>query len=202
MQKLFHTLTGFGQVPQLQKLVAAPFHLHGFLLDRFEREIKHHQEGKPARIRAKMNALVEPGIIQGLYRASQAGVPIDLVVRGACSLKPGVSGWSETITVRSLVGRFLEHHRIYAFENGGEPEVFLGSADWMDRNLFRRVESCFPVLEGRLKTRILSDLDRFISDPGAYELKSDGSYEKRSFDVSGSSAQNQLLEEWAIQSTS
>lgn len=202
VQVLFHTLTGFGRTPKLEKLVPAPFHLHRFLLERFEREVEHHRAGRPAGIRAKMNALVEPGIIRGLYAASQAGVEVDLVVRGACSLVPGVPGWSENIRVKSLVGRLLEHHRIYAFENGGEPEVYLGSADWMDRNLFRRVEASFPVENADLKARILRDLARFIDDEGGYVLRSDGTYQKQNPNFTGSAAQAQLLAEFSSLSTS
>lgn len=195
VQRLFHTLTGFGRVPEMNKLVPAPFHLHRFLLERIDGEIAHQRAGRPAQIRAKMNALIEPGVIRKLYEASQAGVRVELVVRGPCCLRPGVEGWSENVRVKSLVGRFLEHHRCFAFENGGEPQVYLASADWMDRNLFRRVETCFPVERPDLKARLLADLDRFVNDPGGYELRSDGSYEKASPEVSGSAAQAGLLEE-------
>ena len=118
--------------------------MHRRIVEMIRRETKHAQEGKPARIKAKMNALVEEGVIRALQAASQAGVQIDLVVRGACSLRPGVPGFSENIRVRSILGRFLEHHRVWYFENGGEPDVWLASADWMGRNLFRRIEVAFP----------------------------------------------------------
>jgi len=156
--------------------------------------------GKPARIVAKVNALTEPQIIQALYRASQAGVPIDLVVRGMCALRPGVEGVSETIQVRSIVGRFLEHTRVYYFENGGKPEVFCASADWMERNLFHRVETAFPIENKRLKQRVIDDLHSYLRDnTQAWLLQSDGSY-RRLTPAEGEtpfSAQRSLLERYA-----
>jgi polyphosphate kinase len=125
-----------------------------------------------------MNAVVEPQIIQQLYKASMAGVKIDLIVRGICALRPGIPGVSESITVRSIVGRFLEHSRVYCFENAGEKEVFCSSADWMERNFFRRIEACFPILDSTLAARIIADLQLYLSDnTQAWRLQSDGTYQ-------------------------
>jgi polyphosphate kinase len=134
----------------------------------------------PARIIAKMNSLVEPEIIQALYRASQAGVKVDLIVRGICSLRPGVRGLSDHIIVRSIVDRFLEHSRIFYFENARQPEVFLGSADWMPRNFFRRIETVFPIEDGNLRERIIREiLATSLADTAkARVLQSDGSYQR------------------------
>jgi polyphosphate kinase len=155
---LFNLLTGICQFQGTQKLLVAPFNLHERMSDLILRETASARAGLPARIIAKMNSLVDPGIIQALYRASQAGVKIDLIVRGICCLRPGVKGLSETITVRSIVGRFLEHSRIFYFENACQPEVFLGSADWMPRNFFRRIEVVFPVEDGNLRERVINEI--------------------------------------------
>jgi polyphosphate kinase len=194
MQAIFLELTGFGAVPKLEKMVQAPFRLHPFLIERIEREAQAAKDGRPAGVRARMNALIEPEIIKALYRASQAGVPIDLVVRGACSLRPGVEGLSENIRVRSIVGRLLEHSRVYTFENDGQPEVWAASADWMGRNLFRRVETCFPVEDPILRDRVLAELDTFIRDDrNAWLLRPDGRYDKAETHV-GLSAQQHLMD--------
>ena len=135
--------------------------------------------GKDARIIAKINSLNEPGITNALYAASQAGVQIDLIVRGICSLRPGVPGLSENIRVRSIVGRFLEHSRVYYFLNDGNEEFYCSSADWMERNLFRRNESCFEIRQRQMKDQIRHDLDLFLADNcDAWELRGDGSYER------------------------
>jgi polyphosphate kinase len=155
---LFNLLTGICQFRPMQRLLVAPFDLHERLLALIEREIHHAQEGFPARVVAKMNSLVDREIIEALYRASQGGVKIDLIVRGICCLRPGVKGLSDNITVRSIVDRFLEHSRIYYFENAAQPEVFLGSADWMPRNFFRRIEAIFPIVDGNLRERVISEL--------------------------------------------
>jgi len=155
---LFNLLTGICQFRPMQRLLVAPFDLHERMLLLIEREIKNAQNGFPARIVAKMNSLVDREIIESLYRASQGGVKIDLIVRGICCLRPGVKGVSDNITVRSIVDRYLEHSRIYYFENAAQPEVFLGSADWMPRNFFRRLESVFPVVDGNLRERVISEL--------------------------------------------
>jgi polyphosphate kinase len=143
-----------------------------------------------------MNALVEPQVIEALYRASCAGVKVDLIIRGVCALRPGVPGVSENIQVRSVVGRFLEHSRVFYFENGGEPEMFCASADWMERNFFRRVEVAFPVMRDAHRERILRDLDLCLRDNvQAWELQSDGSYKRveRRADEKPLIAQNELL---------
>jgi polyphosphate kinase len=154
---LFNLLTGICQFQETRRLVVAPFQFHRRMLDLIERETRHASEGLPARIVAKMNSLVDPAIIEALYRASQAGVPIQLIVRGVCCLRPGVPGVSETIQVRSIVGRFLEHARVYYFENACQPEIYVGSADWMPRNFFRRIEVLFPILDGVLRDWLLRE---------------------------------------------
>ena len=177
VHKVFLQLTSLGRVAKLQKLLQAPFTLHDGLLEKIKREAKNAEHGKPARIIAKMNSLTEPHIIQALYTASAAGVQIDLLVRGTCGLRPGIPGVSDHIRVRSIVGRFLEHSRVCYFHNGGEPEVLCASADWMERNFFRRVEVCFPVEVKELRERIVRDLEIYLQDnTQAWDLHSDGSY--------------------------
>ena len=155
---LFNLLTGICQFQGMRKLLVAPFELHARLLQLIEREAGHARRGLPARIIAKMNSLVDERAIEALYRASQAGVKIELIVRGICCLRPGVKGLSETITVRSIVDRFLEHSRIFYFENACQSELFVGSADWMPRNFFRRIETVFPIDDGVLKDRLLNEV--------------------------------------------
>jgi len=162
--ELFNWLTGVSVFPELKKIKAAPKVLHEFVLEMIGRESEHAKEGKRAAIFAKVNSLVDPEVIQALYRASQAGVKIDLLIRGVCCLRSKVPGVSDNITVRSLVGRFLEHSRIFRFENGGHPEVYLASADWMARNFFRRVETCFPVEDPELRGQIGQMLDIYWRD--------------------------------------
>jgi polyphosphate kinase len=177
IHEIFLQLTGLTRVPRLRKLLQAPFSLHQGIIAKIEREAAHAREGKPARIIAKLNALTEPTVIQALYKASRAGVGIDLIVRGVCCLRPGVPGVSERIKVRSIVGRFLEHSRVYYFENAGEREIYCGSADWMDRNLFRRIEVGFPVEAPELKARVADDLNLYLSDgTQAWLLDSEGGY--------------------------
>jgi polyphosphate kinase len=179
IHEMFLQLTGLTRVPRLRKLLHAPFSLHQALLSKIEREIEHVRGGRPARIIAKLNALTEPTIIHSLYRASRAGVDIDLIVRGICCLRPGVPGVSERIRVRSIVGRFLEHSRVYAFENGGSQEIYCASADWMDRNLYRRIEVAFPVEAPELRARVAEDLKLYLEDDmQAWVLNSDGSYSR------------------------
>jgi polyphosphate kinase len=175
---LFNLLTGICQFQGMKKLVVAPFDLQARLTQLIEREISHAQKGLPARIVARMNSLVEPALIEALYRASQAGVEIDLIVRGICCLRPGVKGVSENITVRSIVDRFLEHSRIYFFENACQPEVFAGSADWMPRNLFRRIEAVFPIEDGNLRERVISEIlaVTLADNVKARFLRADGTY--------------------------
>jgi polyphosphate kinase len=155
--------------------------MHRRIVEMIRREAKNAREGRPARIKAKMNALVEEGVIRALQAASQAGVQIDLIVRGACALRPGIPGLSENIRVRSILGRFLEHHRVWYFENGGDPDIWLSSADWMGRNLFRRIEVAFPVLDPGLRRRVVDEgLEIYLEDNvDAWDLASDGTWTKR-----------------------
>jgi polyphosphate kinase len=177
---VFNLLTGIGHYQPTRKLLLAPFELHRRMLAFIERETGHARRGRPARIIVKMNALVDGEIIEALYRASQAGVKIDLLVRGICCLRPGCPGLSENITVRSIVDRFLEHSRLFYFENGGRPELWAGSADWMPRNFFRRIEAVFPIEDARLRRRIREELLAIpmADNVNAWRLKPDGAYER------------------------
>ncbi len=162
---LFQQMTGLGKVTRLRKLKQAPFHLQEDLLELIAFEADEARRGRPSRIAAKMNALVDPRVIQALYAASRAGVPIDLVVRGMCCLRPGVPGVSETIRVRSIVGRFLEHARVFHFHHAGKDQTFASSADWMQRNFYSRVETCFPILDERLAARVRDEtLETYLED--------------------------------------
>jgi polyphosphate kinase len=193
IHEIFLQLTGLTRVPRLRKLLHAPFSLHQALLTNIERESAHARAGKPARIIAKLNALTEPTIIQALYRASRAGVNIDLIVRGLCCLRPGMPGVSDRIKVRSIIGRFLEHSRVYYFENAGAREIYCGSADWMDRNLFRRIEVAFPVEAPDLQSRVADDLKLYLADDTqAWILDSDGLY-ARAEGTDHACAQTRLL---------
>jgi polyphosphate kinase len=154
----FNLLTGVCQYVPMKKLVLAPFELHGRVVELIQREAQNARRGLPARIIAKMNALVDKEVIDALYAASQAGVAIDLIVRGICCLRPGVSGLSERIRVRSVVDRFLEHSRVFYFENGCQPEVYLSSADWMPRNFYKRIEIMWPIEDGNLRERIIQEI--------------------------------------------
>ena len=175
---LFNLLTGICQFQGTRKLLVAPFELHGRMLRLIHRETANAKRGLPARIIAKMNSLVDREIIEALYRASQAGVQVDLIVRGICCLRPGLKDISDHITVRSVVDRFLEHSRIFYFENACQPEVFVGSADWMPRNFFRRVEVVFPIEDGNLRDRVKRELlDIVLADTvKARVLQPDGTY--------------------------
>ena len=177
---VFNTLTGLAGYPGLKKLMVAPFDMKKRLIGLIERERDHARTGKPARIVAKLNSLVDQEIIEALYDASSAEVTIDLIVRGICCLRPKAPGLSEYIRVISIVGRFLEHSRIYYFENGGQPEVFLSSADWMPRNFLRRVEVAFPIETPTLRNHLVNEvLPRFLNDRvKARELQPDGSYRR------------------------
>ncbi len=177
---LFQQLSGLAPKMKLKCLLQSPFTLHPGLIKRIERETKLALAGKPGRIIAKMNALNEAQVIRALYAASQAGVQIDLIVRGACTLRPGVEGVSDNIRVRSIVGRFLEHSRVYWFGNNGAPELYCASADWLERNLLRRVETCFPILDNDLARRIYRDvLQNYLDDNlNAWELQADGRYQQ------------------------
>jgi polyphosphate kinase len=178
LHELFLQLTSPTRVAIMQKILQSPFTLHESLVEKTRRETEFARQGRPARIIAKLNALVEPQIIQALYQASMAGVKIDLIVRGICALRPGIPGVSENITVRSVVGRFLEHSRVYLFHNDGNPELYCASADWMERNFFRRIEVAFPV--GRQhREQIMRDLETYLADNvQAWQLQADGRYER------------------------
>ena len=178
VHRVFQQLSGLGRVQALNKLVQSPFGLHDFLLEHIERETTNAAAGKPAGIYAKMNSLTEPEVIHALYRASRAGVPVRLVVRGICCLRPGIPGLSDHIRVRSILGRFLEHSRIYHFTNNDNPLTFASSADWMERNLFQRVETCFPIDDRKAAERIIHDsIDlAFRDNIQAWELRPDGHY--------------------------
>jgi polyphosphate kinase len=178
---LFNYLTGYAALPQWRKLIVAPARLQQFVLERIEREVQNHISGKPARILLKVNGILEPTVVKALYRASQAGVPIDIACRGICSLRPGIPGVSETIRVISIVDRFLEHSRIFYFENAGHPDVYIGSADLMDRNLIRRVEVVFPVEQADIKQRVIDILNITLADNvKAWQLMPDGTYRRLS----------------------
>jgi polyphosphate kinase len=179
VHQVFLQLTSMMETPPLQKLYQAPFVLHRKILEHIEGEIRNVSAGGTGHIIAKVNALVEPEVVRALYRASCAGVLVDLIVRGICCLRPGIPGVSDNIRVRSIVGRFLEHSRVFYFHANGDERVFCSSADWMDRNFFRRVEVTFPVTKRDLKARIISNLDVYLSDnTQAWELQSDGSYQR------------------------
>ena len=195
---VFLQLTSLGKVIKLHDLLQSPFTLVKGMHERIERETESARKGKPARIVAKMNSLVESDIINRLYAASQAGVKIDLIVRGMCSLRPGVAGLSENIRVRSIIGRFLEHHRVFCFHHDGNPEVWLSSADWMERNLFRRVEVAFPLKDKKLRARVLEHLEAYLADTAqSWHLQSDGSYVRAEIPpgVAGKPVQMRLMED-------
>jgi polyphosphate kinase len=201
VNEVFLHITSLARTKRLNRLWLAPFTMHARLLAAIRREAWNARTGKPARIAAKMNALLEEGVIRALYAASQAGVRIDLVVRGACALRPGIVGMSENIRVRSIVGRFLEHSRIWYFHDGGRECVWLSSADWMGRNLFRRIEVAFPVLDPDLKARVVKEgLEPYLADNrDAWELDGEGVYRRKPKGRRSRSfvAQQQLLERLA-----
>jgi polyphosphate kinase len=196
---VFIQLTGLGRATKLKHLWLSPFTLHKQVLRAINNEAQRASEGKKGRIIAKMNALLEPEIIAALHDASQAGVEIDLLVRGVCALKPGVPGVSENIRVRSVVGRFLEHSRVFYFHNDGAEDVYLSSADWMDRNFFRRVEIAFPILDPRLKKRVISEgLRPYLEDNSqVWEMNAEGAYQPKSPRGKPVAAQELLLERLA-----
>jgi polyphosphate kinase len=176
--EVFKQLTGLGRAGKMKHIWQSPFTLHKRVVAAIQNEARHAREGRPARIIAKMNALLDPQVIDELYMASQAGVKIDLVVRGVCALRPGIQGLSENIRVRSVIGRFLEHSRVFYFLNAGAEDIYLSSADWMGRNFFRRIELCFPVLDPALKRRVLREgLQPYLDDNGqAWAMDADGGY--------------------------
>ena len=176
--EVFKQLTGLGRAGKMKHIWQSPFTLHKRVVAAIQNEARLAREGQPARIIAKMNALLDPQVIDELYSASQAGVKVDLIVRGVCALRPGIAGLSENIRVRSIVGRFLEHSRVFYFHNGGAEDVYLASADWMERNFFRRIELCFPVLDPALKRRVIREgLQPYLDDNGqAWAMDADGAY--------------------------
>jgi len=196
VNEVFKQLTGLGRAGRLKHVWQSPFTLHKRVIEAIRNEARIAAAGRPARIVAKMNALLEPKIIEELYAASQAGVKIELVVRAICALKPGVAGLSENIRVRSIVGRFLEHTRVFWFRNDGADDIWLSSADWMDRNFFRRIELCFPVLDRRLKRRVIREgLRPYLDDNcQAWLMDAEGGY-RRAKSARGRrySAQEELL---------
>lgn len=179
VSKLFDQLIGMGKTLRMKKLLHAPFTLKKTLLDMIAREAQFASEGKPAQIIAKINSLTDPKVIKALYKASQCGVKIDLIVRGMCCLRPGIPGVSHNIQVRSIIGRFLEHTRVYYFLNGGDEQIYLASADWMERNLDKRVETCFPLEGKKLIGRVKKELEAYLADnTQAWVLQTDGSYQR------------------------
>ena len=196
--KLFQELTGLGRPLRLKRIIQAPFDLHRILIEYTDREIEHIKAGKHGHIIAKMNGLEDPALIEAFYRASQAGVKIDLIVRGVCCLRPGIKGLSENIHVRSVLGRFLEHARIYYFANGGLTEVYCSSADGLVRNLHRRVETAFPIARGKLQRRVIKEGLRYYlhDNEFSWRLNGDGHYTRirPAKGKAAKSAQRQLLE--------
>jgi polyphosphate kinase len=179
VHEVFMQMTGLGKAGKLKYLWQSPFSMHSECLRAIQNEVTLAKAGKRSGIMAKMNALLEPEIIRALYEASQAGVKVDLIVRGVCALKPGVPGLSENIRVRSVIGRFLEHTRIFYFRGAGG--IYLSSADWMDRNFFRRIEVCFPILDKKLKKRVIIEgLKPYLKDNfRSWEMDDDGHYRRR-----------------------
>lgn len=197
VHRIFQELTGMGKVAKLKKLLHAPFTLHSRLIEHIEQEIANARAGKPAHIMARMNSLTEKQLIQALYRASQAGVKVDLVVRGICCLRPGIPGVSEHIRVRSVIGRFLEHSRVFWFQNGGEEVIYCSSADWMERNMFFRVETCFPITDPELAKRVKQDalLTYLADNRQAWLLGPDGGYRQNSVEIDKQKIAQQILQE-------
>ncbi|MEA5423840.1 MULTISPECIES: polyphosphate kinase 1 [unclassified Synechococcus] len=194
--ELFNYLTGFSKQQSFRKLLVAPVTLRKGMEALIRREIDLAKAGQGGHIRAKMNALVDPAIIGLLYEASQAGVKIELVIRGMCCLRPGVEGISENIQVVSVIGRFLEHSRLFWFANGGNPEMYFGSADWMPRNLDRRVEAVAPVEDARLRGQLEDLLELYLGDTGAWHMRSDGSFEQLQPEGDGLQTQETLIRLW------
>ena len=202
VHKLFLQLTSLTEAVGMTRMLASPFSLFDALIDKIRRETENAKAGKDARVIAKINSLNEPQLIDALYEASQAGVKVDLIVRGICTLRPGVKGLSENIHVRSIVGRFLEHSRVYYFLNDGSEEFYCSSADWMERNMFRRNESCFEIRQKAMKEQIRQHLELFLADNcQAWVLAADGSYERLTASKEQRvSAQETFLEQLAAQS--
>lgn len=197
VHRIFQQLTGMGSATKLKCMMQAPFSLHSGLLEYIRMEAANARAGQKGHIVAKMNGLEEPEIIQALYQASQDGVKIDLIVRGVCCLRPGIKGVSENIRVRSVLGRFLEHSRVYYFLNGGQPHVLCASADWMIRNLLHRVETCFPIQDKKLANIVINQgLRLYLSDnTGAWNLRKDGTYARVHSRAKPRNAQAELMEQ-------
>jgi polyphosphate kinase len=197
---LFNSLTGFSRQTFYRKLLVAPANMRLRFMELIEREAAHAAAGRPARIIAKMNSLVDADAISALYRASQAGVEIDLIVRGICCLRPGLAGVSDRIRVTSVIGRFLEHSRMWFFENNGSGEYYIGSADWMPRNFDRRVEACAPVEDPLLHERLRSLLQTYLADNRqAWDLHADGRWVQRVPDGEERASHRTLLvESWGM----
>src|SRR5205814_2331871 len=203
-------LSGYSELPVWKKLIVAPSRLQDFMIEMIRKEVDFQKAGKGGRIIAKINGLLEPAVIQALYRASQAGVKIDLICRGICALRPGLPGISDNIRVISIVDRFLEHSRVFYFHNNGDAQVYVGSADWMDRNLSRRVEVAFPVEHTELKNRLVHEIlaISLADNTKARELLADGTYrrvqrasdqpavrsQERFLDLAAQSAQRRMTE--------
>ena len=197
LAELFNYLTGFSKQQDFRRLLVAPVSLRRRMQELIQRETEHARAGQPAAIKAKMNALVDPAIIALLYEASQAGVSIDLVVRGMCSLRPGIDGISNNIRVSSVIGRFLEHSRLFWFANGGSSEMYIGSADWMGRNLDSRVEAVVPVEDANLHQKLLRLIDAYLADNcTAWEMQQDGSFVRRIPEEENVAVQARLIESW------
>ena len=194
--ELFNYLTGFSKQQSFRRLLVAPVTLRNRMEDLIRREIDHAQAGRGGHIRAKMNALVDPAIIALLYEASQAGVQIELVVRGMCSLRPGLAGISDNIAVVSVIGRFLEHSRIFWFGNGGEAELFMGSADWMPRNLDRRVEAVAPIEDPRLRHQLEQIFELYLQDTGAWHMDSEGHFSQQQHEGDAQLVQREMMRRW------
>ena len=197
INNVFLQLTSLGKVSRQERILQSPFTLHKSIINKIDREIENATHGKPARIIIKVNALTEPQIIHNFYRAAVAGVKIELIVRGICCLRPDINGVSDNIRVRSIVGRFLEHTRIYYFENDGEPEVYAASADLMERNLFQRVEVCFPLRSKAIQERVIEDLNYYLNDnKQSWLLNKDGLYSHTDIEDTDTpvSAQSVLLD--------
>jgi polyphosphate kinase len=180
VSRVFLQLTSLGTVPQLRHLLQSPFTLAETLVAKIEREMEFARKGRPALIMAQLNGLTDKAMIEALYHASQAGVRIELLVRGMCCLRPGLPGVSENISVRAILGRFLEHARVYYFGCDGKPEVYCASADWMERNLYKRVEVAFPILDPELRQRIIKEtFDNYLADnTQSWILQEDGTYRR------------------------
>ncbi|MEB3271365.1 MAG: polyphosphate kinase 1 [Synechococcus sp.] len=194
--ELFNYLTGFSKQQSFRKLLVAPVSLRRGMEDLIRREIEHARAGRSGHIRAKMNSLVDPAIIALLYEASQAGVKIELVIRGMCCLRPGLAGISDNISVRSVIGRYLEHSRLFWFANDGAAAIFLGSADWMPRNLDRRVEAVAPIEDPQLGRQLEQLLALYLQDTGAWVMHSDGSFSQLQPEAEPQLAQTSLMQRW------